>query len=83
MKTSKAPMKIVRGVKVSTQLIPREGLQSYSLGVGPLPTQGPTTPYACSPRGPQYKNSLTPHPPPAVETLATTDVETGPKLREH
>jgi hypothetical protein len=34
--------------------------------------------------GPQYKNSLTtPTPLPAVETLVTVDVETGPKLREH
>jgi hypothetical protein len=69
----------VRRGKMAAQLIPREGLQLYSLGVGPLPTQGPTTLYTCSPRGPQYKNSLTP----PVETLATANVEIGPKLREH
>jgi hypothetical protein len=45
---------------MAAQLIPRGGLQLYSLlGVGPLPTQGPTTLYTHGPRGPQYKNSLT------------------------
>jgi hypothetical protein len=63
-------------------LISREELQLYSLGDGPLPTQDPTTLYTRSPKGPQYKNSLTPRHH-QVETLATIDVETGPKLREH
>jgi hypothetical protein len=44
---------------MAAQSIPREGLQLCSLGVGPLPTQGPTTLYTRSPRAPQYKNSLT------------------------
>jgi hypothetical protein len=65
---------------MAAQLIPREGLQLYSLGDGPLPTQGPTTLYTCTPKGPQYKNSLT---PPAVKTLVTADIETGLKLQEH
>jgi hypothetical protein len=30
---------------MAAQLIPREGLQLYSLGVGSLPSQGPTTLY--------------------------------------
>jgi hypothetical protein len=67
---------------MAARLIPRGGLQSYSLGVGPLLTQGPTTLYTRDPRGPQYRNSLTPLPvpPSVVKTLATTDVETGPKV---
>jgi hypothetical protein len=64
---------------MAAQLIPRDGLQLYSLEVGPLPTQGPTTLYTRR-RGPQYKNSLTSS---AVESLAIVDVETGLKLREH
>jgi hypothetical protein len=44
---------------MAAQVIPREGLQLYSLGDGPLPTQGPTTLYTRNPKSPQYNNSLT------------------------
>jgi hypothetical protein len=46
---------IVRWGKMDAQLIPKEGLQLYSLGDGPLPTQGPTTLYTRSPRAPNTR----------------------------
>jgi hypothetical protein len=63
---------------MAAQLIRREGLQLYSEGVGPLPTQGRTTLYTRNPR-PANTGILYP----SVEILAIADVETGSKLREH
>jgi hypothetical protein len=44
--------KVVRLGKWAAQLIPRVGIQIYTLGVGRLPTQGPTALYTHSPSCP-------------------------------
>jgi hypothetical protein len=48
----------------------------YRQEVGPLPTRP-------NPLKPLIQETLSDTPPLAVETLATTDIETGLKLREH
>jgi hypothetical protein len=70
---------------MAVQLIPREGLQLYSLlGVRPLPTQKPNNPIHTQSNEPSIQEfSNNPYPLPAIKILATVDVETGPKLREH
>jgi hypothetical protein len=48
------------------------------LWIRPIHTQRTAQPHTHK----AYTNILTPPPPPAVPTLATTDVETGPKVGE-
>jgi hypothetical protein len=55
----------------------------YRQEVGPPPHIGPNPPNTHNPSPKYKKHSLNPHPPHTVETLATTDVKTGLKLREH
>jgi hypothetical protein len=60
---------------MAAQLIPREGLQ--------LSHTRPNNPIHTQPKRPPIQESSNPPPPCAVETIVPTDVETGPKLREH
>jgi hypothetical protein len=55
------------------------GLHVYRLGVGPPSHKRPNQPRKQHMGLLTYKHTLTPLP--AIETLATADVETGPKLR--